>query len=299
MFFYLVTSLVVARLYRVSYSRVQTGMARRARYGGSRAGRWFHFVFAFLPASTRLLILKDLRSFRRDPVQWSQFLIYVGLLGLYFFMYPRVGGQFPGYPRYAISFLNLSVAALILSTFTTRFVFPLLSLEGRKFWILGLLPMRRENILWSKFAFAAGGALLPTAGLVCLSDWALEVQPGLLAVHLATVVLLCSGLAGISVGLGARLPNLREENPSKIAAGFGGTLNLVISTLFIFAMLLLLALPAQLYFASLEMERSIPVRIGSWRAWLVLSMAAGTVLAAVATIVPMRNGAKAFRELEV
>ena len=211
----------------------------------------------------------------------------------------RIGERFPGYPRYAISFLNLSVAALILSTFTTRFVFPLLSLEGRKLWILGLLPIRRESILWGKFVFAATGALLPTAGLVCLSDLSLRVQPALMGVHLLVVVQLCLGLAGISVGLGARLPNLREENPSKIAAGFGGTLNLVLSTLFIFAMLLLLVLPAHLYFASLEMERSFPQNLGTLRAWLMLSMVASVLLAAVVTVVPLRIGMRAFRKLEV
>ena len=44
--------------------------------------------------------------------------------------------------RNLVSFLNLSVTALILSTFTSRFIFPLLSLEGRNFWVLGLLPVR-------------------------------------------------------------------------------------------------------------------------------------------------------------
>ena len=36
-----------------------------------------------------------------------------------------------------------------------------------------------------------------------------------------------SGLSGLSVGLGAIVPNFRETDPSKIAVGFGGTLNLV------------------------------------------------------------------------
>ena len=44
----------------------------------------FHRVFFFLPNPIRLLILKDLRTFRRDPAQWSQFLIFFGLLAFYF-----------------------------------------------------------------------------------------------------------------------------------------------------------------------------------------------------------------------
>ena len=37
------------------------------------------------------------------------------------------------YWRNLVSFLNLAVTALILSTFTSRFIFPQLSLEGRNF----------------------------------------------------------------------------------------------------------------------------------------------------------------------
>ena len=63
-----------------------------------------------------------------------------------------------------VSFLNLSVVGLLLSTFTTRFIFPMISLEGRRFWILGLLGVRRETILWGKFLFAACGADHPLLG---------------------------------------------------------------------------------------------------------------------------------------
>ena len=60
---------------------------------------------------------------------------------------------------------------------------------------------------------------------------------------------LCSGLAGIAVGLGAMMPDLRESSPSKIAAGFGGTLNLVISALFIMLVVLMTAIPWHLRMA--------------------------------------------------
>ena len=57
--------------------------------------------------------------------------------------------------------MNLSVVGLLMSTFTTRFVFPLVSLEGRHFWLLGLLPLKRDTILWAKFLFSVGRLVLP------------------------------------------------------------------------------------------------------------------------------------------
>jgi len=112
----------------------------------------------FLPRDVRMLLVKDFRIFRRDPIQWSQFLIFFGLLGLYFVNIRRF--SYNATYSAMIGFLNLAVVGLILSTFTTRFIFPMVSLEGRRLWILGLLPIRRDAILWSKFLFAGLGSLI-------------------------------------------------------------------------------------------------------------------------------------------
>jgi ABC-2 type transport system permease protein len=247
------------------------------------------------------LIFKDIRTFRRDPVQWSQFLIFFGLLALYFFNIRRMSYDLNSvYWRNLVSFLNLTVTALILSTFTTRFIFPMISLEGRKFWILGLLPLHREHVLWGKFAFAASGALIASELLVVLSDVMLRLDWSMILLHTITVLILCMGLAGISVGLGARLPNLSEDDPSKIAAGFGGTLNLVVSMFFILLIVVLLALPCHLYFAGLEAQQR-GLLIGSeleFRHWMAVSIAAAVAIGYAATMIPMRLGTRAFRELE-
>ena len=168
---YLLAAVVARDLYRQGYGRVQAGGSSRRRLDWSGFDALFHRLFGFLPRPIRLLILKDLRTFRRDPAQWSQFLIFFGLLAFYFANIRRLSydGQSP-YWRNLVSFLNLAVTALLLSTFTSRFIFPLLSLEGRNFWVLGLLPLKRESILWGKFAFASGISLVATEVLVVLSD---------------------------------------------------------------------------------------------------------------------------------
>ena len=135
---YLLAAVVARDLYRLGYSRVQGGRSSRRRIGWYGLDAVFHRVFFFLPRPIRLLILKDLRTFRRDPAQWSQFLIFFGLLAFYFVNIRRLSYDVQSpYWRNLVSFLNLAVTALILSTFTSRFIFPLLSLEGRNFWVLG------------------------------------------------------------------------------------------------------------------------------------------------------------------
>jgi ABC-2 type transport system permease protein len=249
----------------------------------------------------RLLLLKDARIFRRDPVQWSQFLIFFGLLGLYFLNTRRLSydTSYAGWIN-MISFLNVAVVGLILSTFTTRFIFPMISLEGRRFWIVGRLPVRREMILWSKFLFAILGTLVPCLILILLSDMMLGVPGMIIAVHVLVCVLLCTGLSGIAVGLGARMPNLREESPARIASGFGGTLNLVLSASYIVALVSVATVPCHFYLLATDplghAANLDPAR--QWT-WVQIGLAGGVLLGLVATIYPLWVGRKAFVELEV
>jgi ABC-2 type transport system permease protein len=242
-----------------------------------------------------LLIIKDFRTFRRDPAQWAQILIFAGLMLLYFANSPQFyqtdrGRSF----QHVISFTNLAATAMLTCAYMSRFVYPMLSLEGRKFWILGLLPMPRERLLWGKFAFAATGGLVAGLGLVTVSDLLLGMPAETLAVHLPTVLVLAAGLSGLSVGLGAIVPNFRETDPSKIAVGFGGTLNLIAGLLYLVLVLALMVGPYHLA-AGLWFDYAIP-------RWVWLAIATGQVFGAIAgglaTVLPLRTAARVLKRME-
>jgi ABC-2 type transport system permease protein len=296
LFLYVVAAWISSRLYRRGYNRLATGGKLRRRYGGS----WLDWAMAgllrFLHAQTRLLIIKDFRTFRRDPAQWAQILIFAGLVTFYTantrrFYSDDIGRLYQN----GISLLNLAATAFLLCAYTGRFIFPMLSLEGQKFWILGLLPLPRQRLLWGKFAFSATGSLLIAELLVSFSDLLLGVGWYVMGLHALTVVVLAVGLSGLSVGLGAVMPNFRESDPSKIAVGFGGTLNLVTGLLFLLVVIGLMAAPYHVYTATArEVER-----IGTttfW--WLTAAAVAGMILGFLATVIPLRMGARALRQME-
>lgn len=294
------------RVFRQSYWQLHSRKARTPKLSMVWLDRFADAALSVFPQQTRLLMMKDLRLFRRDPVQWSQFLIFFGLLLLYFANVDRFR-QHKGDLNLnvttwvnIVSFLNLAVVGLILSTFTTRFIYPLISLEGRRFWILGRLPVDRDTILWSKFLFAAFGSWLPCAALVGISDLLLDVSMMVKVVHQLICILLCLGLAGMAVGFGAMMPNFREQAPSKIAAGFGGTLNLVLSALYIMAVVLMTALPC--HFFLLANRGDMPPRMlqhDYLRLWLILGIVGSILLAILVTVLPLRGGLKRFRQLEM
>ena len=249
----------------------------------------------------RLLLVKDLRLFRRDIAQWSQFAIFFGLLGFYFVNLRSF--QYDNSYASLIGCLNLGVVGLILSTFTTRFVYPMISLEGRRFWILGLLPVHRDQIVWSKFIFSVVGSLPPCCLLILLSDRMLGLSSTAIALHEVACVSLCVGLSGIAVGLGARIPDLREASPSKIAAGFGGTLSLVFSSLFIMPVVVIAGLPFHAGPAARSLGDSFAwllaiLRLFAAPSGLALAATCVVLLGLLASGLPMLLGIRAFRHLE-
>jgi ABC-2 type transport system permease protein len=204
-------------------------------------------LFAHIPLLSRpvkALTLKDARLFSRDPTQWTQFLIFFGLLCIYVLNLRNVSLDYRN-PRWEalISHLNLAASTLTLSTLTTRFVFPQFSLEGRRLWIIGLSPIGMRKVLLQKFAFSCLGSMAVTVSLMTASSMMLRLPWPRIGFFDLAIALPATGLCGLAVGLGALFPNLKEDNPSKIVSGFGGTLCLVISFVYIVIYVALIAIP--------------------------------------------------------
>jgi ABC-2 type transport system permease protein len=295
LFFYLIATVSARALYRRGYNRIATGGSLRRRYGGAWLDATLARTLAFLDPQTRLLIVKDFRTFRRDPVQWAQVLIFAGLVLLYVvnsrqFTQVGIGEQF----AHGVSLMNLCATAMLMCAFMGRFIFPLMSLEGRKFWILGLLPMSRDRLLWGKFYFAAVGALIVSLWLVVVSDLLLGVDPVSIALHLVNVIVLAVGLSGMSVGLGAAMPNFRETDPSKIAVGFGGTLNLIAGLMFLLVSIGLISAPYHLItMLSGQSDLKLITRV-----LLVTGVVAGVVVGLATVIILVRVGIRRLRTME-
>src|SRR5262245_19394449 len=295
LFLFVVSAWLGKKLFRRGFNRIATGGSLRKRYGGHALDTALDALLFFLEPKLRLLIIKDFRTFRRDPAQWAQVLIFMVLGVLYFanmrrFYEQDIGRSF----KNGISLLTLTATAFLTCAYTGRFIFPLLSLEGRKFWILGLLPLERDRLLWAKFAFSAAGCLIGTEFIVAFSNLMLGMPWEIMAVHAVAIALVTLGLSGLSVGLGALMPNFRETDPSKVAVGFGGTLNLVAGLLFLLVVVATTALPFHLHLGltqDISFQAGIPI-------WMWLGIGAGVLVGIGATVLPLRAGARQLRRME-
>ena len=221
---------VVARWLLPAFGRAHAASNTAKRYSGL-ASRWLtRAAFFYLPPKMRALILKDVRNFLRDPMQWSQLAILFGLLSLYLFYLPRSRPEgFTTQWQALICFLNYGAVTLILSTFTSRFVFPMISIEGKQIWLVGLWPLSRSRVILAKFLFALTVTAIAAMSVTLLSIRALHLPPALAVIQACGTFATCIGLCGLAVGLGARLPSFNEADAGRIASGLGGTVNLIAS----------------------------------------------------------------------
>jgi ABC-2 type transport system permease protein len=195
----------------------------------------------FIKPDIRALLLKDARTFWRDTTQWGQSVMLFGLLGVYVINLRHFTHQLSN-PFWVnlISYLNLGACSLNLATVTTRFVYPQFSLEGRRLWIIGMAPMGLARVVKTKYWLASLSSLVVTLSLISLSTYLLKMPWDRIAFFAAVVSVMTFALNGLAVGLGVLYPNFKEINPAKIVSGFGGTLCLVLSFLYILASVLLL-----------------------------------------------------------
>ena len=197
-----------------------------------------------LDRASHAVLIKDVRTFLREPTQWGQCLLIFGLLLMYTSNLRRLGYDLQNpFWTLVISHLNLLVCCLALSTLTTRFVFPQFSMEGQRLWILGLSPLPLVKVLSLKMRLIACVLALLTTLLVVMSSLSLELPLSRAAFFCAAVIMMSYGLTALALALGALLPNFREPNPARVISGFGGTLCLIGSFLFILGSSAALALP--------------------------------------------------------
>ena len=193
-------------------------------------------------SDSRALIVKDTLTFWRDTTQWGQSLVLLGLLVAYImnlrYFSHRLTSDFW---VDLTSYLNLGACALNLATLTTRFVFPQISLEGKRIWIIGMAPLGMKRTLMTKFLFSTTVSMIVTMALVGASCMMLSVSVERMIYFILAIGVMAFTLNALALGLGALYPNFREDNPSKIVSGFGGTLCLVLSFLYIVGMVGLMA----------------------------------------------------------
>ncbi len=285
LFFAMLGGELARRVFLAGFSAVAGSGENSARpLGRGLLGR-LDGALAFLPDPIRPLIVKDIKLFWRDPAQWTQFVIFFGIMAVYVANLDDNSSMIRNDSyRSFIAGLNIAACSLILASLTSRFVYPLISLEGFRFWILGLAPLTLRQLMWQKFWLSVAMTAPFTVALIVLSSWLLDVGPMRFTVAVYSMALSNLSLAGLAVGLGSLYPNFEEDNPARIVSGMGGTLNFLLSVGYIAVIV-----ASEMFLFQFDAMKLFRDGQQLWTA-LAVVIVADTLLSLACMLVPMALG---------
>jgi ABC-2 type transport system permease protein len=296
---FLVSTALVEKTFVKAWSAAQQGRV----HGGEQErplSRWLRLLARPLPRTPALLFVKDLTIFLRDASQWSQLILLFVLVVIYVYNFSALpisdGTALAIVLRDIAALCNLGLAAFVTTAVAVRFVYPMVSLEGRSWWILKSAPVALERIWWSKFWI--GFVPLSFFGLVLvgITNHLLGVDGTLTALFVATLLPMIAAIVAMGLAFGALYPRLDTQNAAHIATGFGAIVYMVSSLGFIAVVVALEAWPVSRLF---------------WRSSAVLpfelrhAVLSGVLLAATIAVLlttffgARRIGLRALRTLQV
>lgn len=252
-----------------------------------------------LRRDTAALVTKDIREFTRDPAQWVPSAIVFTLLFVYAANLNRAAAADVRQPMYRLilTYLNFGVCCLTLSTLTTRFIFPLFSLEGRRLWILGLSPVGMQRVFRLKLALFSGVIGTVTCLLMLLSGLRLGMAAMELSIYCIGIVLMSVGLTSLSLGLGVLFPNFNDPSPARVVSGFGGTLCLILN--FVYIILFMVAFAAPGFWKQANLKNPDQALAGTYPWILAASLATMAVLTAICAGIPYFLSVRRMKKLEL
>ncbi|MCG6892057.1 MAG: hypothetical protein LJE65_00485 [Desulfobacteraceae bacterium] len=286
-FLTLLNLMLAGSIYFPGFSNTQAAMIRliQSPSGG------LHRLLGFLPNATRAFVIKEVRTFWRDQTQWSQLFLIAALIVIYLYNFSVLPLEKSPiqtvYLQNLFSFLNMGLAAFVLTAITARFGFSTVSTEGPAFWIVRSAPVSIRTYLWIKFWIYLPPLLVLSEVLIVCTNILLQVTPFMMGLSTITLLFLTPGVIAMGIGMGAAYPDFTAENPTQAVTSFGGLLFMIFSAAYIGAVIVLEAGPVYTLFMS-DLKG---FRIPAWQwIWIYGSFSVAGLLAALAIWLPMRMG---------
>ncbi|MFA6346536.1 MAG: hypothetical protein WCX34_10915, partial [Syntrophales bacterium] len=293
---YLMTWIAGAAYFQ-GFSKAQTTAERLlpSRQGRGAAGAW---LLGFPSGPTRAFAVKEIKTFTRDQTQWPQIFLMIALIVVYLYNFSVLPlDKSPiktFYLQNLFSFLNMGLAAFVLTALSARFIFPAVSTEGVAFWIVRASPVSIRSFLWVKFWVYFLPLAILAEFLIVATNLLLQVTDLMMILSTATVLLMVPGIVAMGVGLGAAYPDFQSENPAQAVTSFGGLLFMILCAGFIGFIVILETGPVYSVFMASLNGRGLALL--QW-VWLAISFALVILLCVLAVVLPMRLGERRLKAL--
>ncbi len=285
-----ITTWVSGAIYFKGLSKSQTSAGKLFSFTG-----WKKLGYAYLlnclSRPVRAFVEKEIKTFFRDQTQWSQIFLVMGLIVIYLYNFSVLPLERSAirleYLQNLLSFLNMGLAAFVLSAISARFVFPAVSLEGEAFWIVRSSPLSIRTFLWIKFFVYFIPILLLSELLIVSTNILLNVTPFMMVLSVLTVFSIVPGIVAMGIGLGAIYPDFKSESPTQSVTSLGGLIYMTLCMGFIAAVIVIEAGPVySIFMTGIRRDSFTYFQWG----WIVCSFAIVLGLCVAAVLIPMRKG---------
>ncbi|MBW1898483.1 MAG: hypothetical protein JRI61_05415 [Deltaproteobacteria bacterium] len=250
-------------------------------------------LLGFLPGPVRAFAIKEIKTFFRDQTQWSQIFLIGALIMIYIYNFKVLPLEKAPiktiYLQNLLSFLNMGLAAFVLTSVAARFAYPAVSTEKEAFWLVKAAPIRLRSFLWIKFIIYFIPLLVLTEVLIAVTNILLQVTPFMMILSLTTVFFMVPGIVSMGIGFGAAYPDFKSENPAQTVTSFGGLLYMMLSAGYIGLVIIIEAGPVYNIFMAGVQGRALSVF--EW-VWVIGSFMLVFVLNVLAIVLPMVFGEK-------
>jgi ABC-2 type transport system permease protein len=291
-----VTTWVSGTVYFKGLSKAATAPGRFFPSRGFER-RGYGLLNHLLSGSVRALAVKEIKTFFRDKTQWSQIFLVAALIVIYLYNFSVLPLEKSAikreYLQNLISFLNMGLAAFVLTAVSARFVFPAVSLEGDAFWIVRSSPVSIRTFLWIKFFVYLLPLLLLSEVLIVVTNILLHVTASMMVISVLTIFFMVPGIVSMGIGLGAMYPDFHSENPAQSVTSLGGLVYMTLSIGFIGVVIVLEAGPV--YHIFMSGFRGVGLNYFQW-IWLAGSFSVVLTFCVTAVVTPMRLGEKKMSE---
>jgi ABC-2 type transport system permease protein len=211
---------------------------------------------SLLPSPIAMLLRKDFFQFFREPSQWIHLTVMVVLVSLFVMSLRNIDVTLRVSEIQTLTYLVLyGFCGFLCSSLALRFIFPMVSLEGKPFWALLTSPIDRRTIYLTKFVVAFLFILVFAEVVAIASNLPFlhitEQRPLLMYFGIYSAFWLSFAMAALNLGFGSYFANYTEKNPIRLSSSQGATLTFLISLLFLIVLVSIIILPLTQYFKSL------------------------------------------------
>ncbi|MDZ7763510.1 MAG: hypothetical protein U5K00_03670 [Melioribacteraceae bacterium] len=196
-------------------------------------------------ATVESVIKREFHNFFREPTQIFHSIVLLIMIFLFLSSVPSAL-NWKALTIFLKTVIYLSIIifnTFLVATLALRFVFPLVSLEGKVFWKIKSAPISTLNILRMKllpyFFIISFIALILNIVINLRLDFMLLLITSVITLFVAAALIL------LNFSIGGLFANFNEKNPIRIASSQGASLSFLISLFLMVGLIIVLFSPVQ------------------------------------------------------